>query len=112
MKREPMSYNQVKMEEKESNIKRNPTKEEVENYPVNKNKIEDKKKVIYSIEDFELAIATVKQSINDMNEISQEIDEIQTKFDTLNYQLDKTQVRFVKRIGWLKRNINDLEELL
>ena len=47
-----------------------------------------------------------------MNEISQEIDEIQTKFDTLNYQLEKTQGSFVKRIGWLKRNINDLEELI
>tara|TARA_R110002020_G_C16263041_1_gene770622 strand:- start:618 stop:887 length:270 start_codon:yes stop_codon:yes gene_type:complete len=63
-------------------------------------------------EDVELAIATVKQSINDMNEISQELDEIQTKFDTLNYQLEKTQGSFVKRIGWLKRNINDIEELL
>tara|TARA_R100000664_G_scaffold23254_2_gene32885 strand:- start:8103 stop:8387 length:285 start_codon:yes stop_codon:yes gene_type:complete len=94
MEREHMSYNQVKMKIMDS--KR----------PIVSSKNEDEK------EDFELAIATVKQSINDMNEISQEIDEIQTKFDTLNYQLEKTQGSFVKRIGWLKRNINDLEELI
>ena len=95
MKREPMSYNQVKMKIMDSKRPIVSSKNEYEKY-----------------KDFEVAIATVKQSINDMNEISQEIDEIQAKLDTLTYQLDKTQVRFVKRIGWLKRNINDLEELI
>ncbi len=61
-------------------------------------------------EDFEIAVSTVGSSINDMNETSQEIDEVISKFDTLNYAMETIQKRLVTRIETLKRSVEDLKE--
>ena len=61
-------------------------------------------------EDFEIAVSTVGSSINDMNETSQEIDEVISKFDTLTYAMETIQKRLVTRIETLKRSVEDLKE--
>jgi len=63
-------------------------------------------------ENIELAFKTLEGSINDMNETSQEIDEIWSKVDTILYNIESGQKRLMKKIDTMKRSIKDLEELL
>jgi|TARA_R100000656_G_C3930795_1_gene124786 hypothetical protein len=64
------------------------------------------------LENLELAVSGVESCINDMNETSQELDELWSKLSTVEIILERTQKRFINRIATLKRYIEDVKDLL
>jgi|TARA_R100000234_G_scaffold119037_1_gene100925 hypothetical protein len=65
----------------------------------------------YKKEERAYLIRQFQYAISDMQQTSQEIDELWSKFDSLNYQLEKTQARFSKRLLRMEDAVKKLEEL-